>query len=120
PTLATGIIGLATLMAMQALFGILRAKTGIGRILDREPILLMFDGVVVRNGLQKSHFIYDDVRTLLCNAGIGVVDEDLAMILEASRVVSIVRGGVKLEQKMLEDVRGAEELIAPPKQEPRA
>src|SRR5699024_12261429 len=58
PTLATCIIGLATLMAMQALFGILRAKTGIGRILDREPILLMFDGVVVCNGFQKSHFTY--------------------------------------------------------------
>src|SRR5690625_4975918 len=69
PTLATGIIGLATLMAMQALFGILRATTGIGRIIDRKPILLMFDGTIVRNGLQKSHFSYDDVRTSLRNAG---------------------------------------------------
>lgn len=120
PTLATGIIGLATLMAMQALFGILRAKTGIGRILDREPILLMFDGVVVRNGLQKSHFTYDDVRTSLRNAGIGAFGEVQAMILEPSGEVSIVRAGVKLDPKMLEDVRGAEELIAAPKQEPRA
>ena len=120
PTLATGIIGLATLMAMQALFGILRAKTGIGRILDREPILLMFDGVVVRNGLQKSHFTYDDVRTSLRNAGIGAFAEVQAMILEPSGEVSIIRAGTKLDPEMLMDVRGAEELIAAPKQEPRA
>ena len=120
PTLATGIIGLATLMAMQALFGILRAKTGIGRILDREPILLMFDGVVVRNGLQKSHFTYDDVRTSLRNAGIGACAEVQAMILEPSGEVSIIRAGTKLDPEMLRDVRGAEELIAAPKQEPRA
>ncbi|HJG65496.1 MAG TPA: DUF421 domain-containing protein [Corynebacterium stationis] len=119
PTLATGIIGLATLMAMQALFGILRAKTGIGRILDREPILLMFDGVVVRNGLQKSHFTYDDVRTSLRNAGIGAFAEVQAMILEPSGEVSIIRAGTKLDPEMLRDVRGAEELIAAPKQEPR-
>ena len=120
PTLATGIIGLATLMAMQALFGILRAKTGIGRILDREPILLMFDGVVVRNGLQKSHFTNDDVRTSLRNAGIGAFVEVQAMILEPSGEVSIIRAGTKLDPEMLRDVRGAEELIAAPKQEPRA
>ena len=107
-------------MAMQALFGILRAKTGIGRILDREPILLMFDGVVVRNGLQKSHFTYDDVRTSLRNAGIGAFAEVQAMILEPSGEVSIIRAGTKLDPEMLRDVRGAEELIAAPKQEPRA
>src|SRR5690625_5868660 len=107
-------------MTMLDLFGNKRAKTGIGRIMYREFILLKLDGVVVRNGLQKSHFTYDDVRTSLRNAGIGAFAEVQAMILEPSGEVSIIRADVKLDPKMLEDVRGAEELIAAPKQEPRA
>lgn len=118
PTLATGIIGLATLMALQALFGILREKTRFGHLIDREPILLMFDGTIVRNGLQKSHFSYDDVRTSLRNSGIGTFVEVQAMILEASGNVSIIRAGTELDPEMLKDVRGAAELLNAPKQEP--
>ena len=120
PTLATGIIGLATLMALQALFGILREKTRLGHLIDREPILLMFDGTIVRNGLQKSHFSYDDVRTSLRNSGIGTFVEVQAMILEASGNVSIIRAGTELDPEMLKGVRGAAELLNAPKQEPHA
>lgn len=118
PTLATGIIGLATLMALQAFFGLLREKIGIGHIIDRDPILLMFDGTIVSNGLRKSHFSYDDVRTSIRNAGLGSFDQVQAMILEPSGDVSIIRTGTKLDPEILQDVRGAQELLQAPKQEP--
>jgi uncharacterized membrane protein YcaP (DUF421 family) len=118
PTLATGIIGLATLMALQAFFGLLREKIGIGHIIDRDPILLMFDGAIVSNGLRKSHFSYYDVRTSIRNAGLGSFAQVQAMILEPSGDVSIIRAGTKLDPEILQDVRGAQELLQAPRQEP--
>lgn len=118
PTLAVGIIGLTTLMVLEAFFGILREKSGLSHIIDREPILLMFDGVIVTNALRRSHFSYDDVRTSVRKAGIGSFDDVQAMILEPSGEVSIIRAGVKLDPVMLKDVKGARELLEAPTQKP--
>ena len=118
PTLAVGIIGLTTLMVLEAFFGILREKSGLSHIIDREPILLMFDGVIVTNALRRSHFSYDDVRTSVRKAGIGSFDDVQAMILEPSGEVSIIRAGVKLDPVMLKDVKGARELLDAPTQKP--
>lgn len=118
PTLAAGIIGLATLMVLEAFFGILREKSGLGHLIDREPILLMFEGAIVTNALRKSHFSYDDVRTSIRKAGIGKFADVQAMILESSGDVSIIRAGSPLDPEMLKDVRGAKELLEAPAQKP--
>lgn len=118
PTLAAGIIGLATLMVLEAFFGILREKSGLGHLIDREPILLMFEGAIVTNALRKSHFSYDDVRTSIRKAGIGNFADVQAMILESSGDVSIIRAGSPLDPEMLKDVRGAKELLESPAQKP--
>ena len=118
PTLAVGIIGLTTLMMLEAFFGILREKSGLGHIIDREPILLVFNGVIVMNGLRRSHFSYDDVRTSVRKAGIGSFEDVQVMILEPSGDVSIIRTGTTLDLELLKDVRGARELLQAPTQKP--
>ncbi|MFH0410664.1 DUF421 domain-containing protein [Corynebacterium sp. L4756] len=119
PTVAAGIIGLSTLMALEALFGILRDKSGIRRLIDGEPILLIFEGALVTNGLRASHFSRDDVRIALRKSGIGSIEDVRAMILEATGQVSIIRMGATLDLEILKDVRGAKELLDAPPQQPR-
>lgn len=54
PTLAAGVVGMATLLAMQAVFGVLRHSSRLDRILTNLPVLLMADGVVLHHHLRKA------------------------------------------------------------------
>src|SRR5690625_4372414 len=63
PTLATGIIGLATLIAMQALFGIFRTNTGIDHILASDLILFYFDVLLFQPCFLITYILYNHQRT---------------------------------------------------------
>ena len=62
PTLVAGIIGLLTLMAMEALFGMVRDLRGIKATLVGRPQVLVAHGEIIAEQLKKTHVRKADVK----------------------------------------------------------
>ena len=70
PTLAAGVIGLTTLMALEAAFGTIRKVVKWTRFLDRRPVLLVFRGKMVEENLTLAHITKSDIYSAARKAGI--------------------------------------------------
>lgn len=110
PTLAAGLIGLLTLMLLEAAFGTLRRYTGWGRRLDRTPVLVVAEGQMIPANMRRSHVSRTDVYSAVRRAGMGRLDGVQAMILEPTGTLSIIRTGQTLDKELLRNVRGTELL----------
>ncbi len=111
PTLAAGIVGLATLMALEAAFGTVRRYVGWSRFIDRRPILLMFDGVADPGNMRFAHVSEHDIASAIRKAGLGRYQDVQAMILEPTGQISIIKAGLEIDPKVLEDVLGVPEAL---------
>jgi hypothetical protein len=69
PTLVAGVLGMSTLFALQSVFGILRRHRRVDRVLSNLPLLLLANGEVVPEHLQKAKISEDEVRQKLRLAG---------------------------------------------------
>ena len=69
PTLVAGIIGLLTLMAMEALFGMVRDLRGIKATLVGRPQVLVAHGEIIAEQLKKTHVRKADVKHAVRRAG---------------------------------------------------
>lgn len=107
PTLAAGLIGLATLMLLEAAFGTLRRYTGWGRGLSRRPILVVAEGEMNVGAMRSAHVSRTDVYTSLRRAGLGSISQVQAMILEPTGTMSVIRAGQPLDPEVLRGVKGA-------------
>ena len=110
PSLAAGVIGLATLMAMEAVFGAVRSTRGLRALLQGGPVVLVARGEVVEDEMRRTHFSRLDINTVIRRAGIGSLSEVQAIIAEPSGELSVFRIGQPIDAEMLEGVRGAELL----------
>lgn len=110
PTLAAGLLGMATLFALQAVFGVLRRNGHLDRTLSNLPILLMANGTVLYDNLRKAKIIEDELRQKLRLAGIHRYDDVAAVIFERTGAISVLRHGDTIAPGLLTDVRGAERL----------
>lgn len=110
PTLAAGLIGLFTLMLLEAAFGTLRRYTGWGRRLDRSPVLVVADGQLLPVNMRRCHVSRTDVYSAVRRAGLGSLDGVQAMILEPTGTLSVIRTGQPLDRDVLRNVRGADRL----------
>ena len=110
PTLAAGLIGLFTLMLLEAAFGTLRRYTGWGRRLDRSPVLVVADGQLLPENMRRCHVSRTDVYSAVRRAGMGSLDGVQAMILEPTGTLSVIRTGQPLDRDVLRNVRGADRL----------
>lgn len=108
PTLAAGLLGMATLFALQLVFGLLRRSRRLDRALSTLPLLLMADGAVLHHNLRRAQIAEDELREKLRLAGIHRYADVAAVILERAGGISVLRQGERLAPQMLEDVRGAE------------
>jgi uncharacterized membrane protein YcaP (DUF421 family) len=61
PTLAIGLIALATLFTLQALLGLLRQNSAFDRLVHHHPTLLVADGELLRGNMQRVHVVDDEV-----------------------------------------------------------
>ena len=112
PTLAAGLLAMATLFTLQAVFGVLRRNRHLDRTLSNLPVLLMANGTVLQDNLHKAKIIEDELRQKLRLAGIHRYQDVAAVILERTGAISVLRHGETIVPMMLTDVRGAE-LLAP-------
>lgn len=107
PTFAAGLLGMATLFALQAVFGTLRRNKQLDRSLSNLPILIMANGAVLHDNLRRAKLIEDELRQKLRLAGIHRYPDVAAVIFERTGAISILRQGETFAPELLTDVRGA-------------
>lgn len=110
PSLAAGVIGLTTLMAMEAIFGGLRSTRGFRALLQGNPTLIVAHGEILPAALRRTRLTVPDVHALLRRAGVGSLTEVQAVIAEPTGDISVFRVGQPLDRAALEGVVGAELL----------
>jgi uncharacterized membrane protein YcaP (DUF421 family) len=110
PTLAAGLLGMVTLFALQAGFGVVRRNRHLDRALNNLPLLLMVNGAVLPDRLRKAKMVDDELRQKLRLAGVHSYDDVAAVILERTGAISVLRRGETIAPELLGDVRGRELL----------
>lgn len=104
PTLATGVIALVMLFAVQRSLALLRRSRVLSRILTREPVLLVRAGRVRTEGLRLARMSEDDLRQRLRVAGVARLADVGCVVLERNGVVSVLRAGPEPDEWVLADV----------------
>ncbi|WP_293769310.1 DUF421 domain-containing protein [uncultured Corynebacterium sp.] len=112
PTLASGVVGLTTLMVLEAAFGTIRRYVGWSRYIDRRPILLMFAGVVHEDNMRFAHVSESDIASAIRKAGLGRRADVQVMILEPTGQISIIKAGQPLDPGILQGVLGVDDFEA--------
>ncbi len=110
PTLAAGIVGLATLFAMLRLERWILEKDVA--FLASRPILLMAGGEVLPDGLRKARVLDEELYFKLRQAGIRNFSEVAAAILETTGDVTVLRRGQRIDPLLLNRVPGRSRIPA--------
>ena len=110
PTLAAGILGLATLLILQALSGIGRRFGVIRGVVNSPAVVLMAGREILTDNLAKTHVDHDEIIAKLRSAGIRNRDEVACVILESTGQISVIRRGAPIAEEMLVGVIGAERV----------
>ncbi|WP_026534803.1 DUF421 domain-containing protein [Arthrobacter sp. H14] len=117
PTLTAGIIGVATLLAMQAITGRIRQSRRGSAIVSNRPLLLMAGREVLIGNLHHAHMVEDELHAKLRQAGVRATSEVACVILESTGAVSVLHRGELIEPDLLRNVQDAgaipPELIGP-------
>jgi uncharacterized membrane protein YcaP (DUF421 family) len=101
---------MATLLTLQALSGRLRRNPRFDRALSNLPLLLVANGAALTENLRKAKIVDDELRQKLRLAGVHSYDDVVAVILERTGAVSVMRQGETIASDLLSDVRGREAL----------
>lgn len=110
PTLASGIVGLGTLMLLEAIFGAAQSFIGLKHIGGTARVLIAH-GEFVSHNMRRAHLKKTEIYTALRKAGISKLSQVQCVVLEASGGLSIIRTGVDLDPELLGEVIGAELVL---------
>ena len=111
PTLASGVIGLATLVCLEAGFATIRNVLTWSKVIDRRPVLIMYQGTLNEPNMRLAHVSSLDIDSAIRKAGLGRRSDVQAMILEPTGQISIIRAGMEIDPCVLDDVLGFEETV---------
>jgi uncharacterized membrane protein YcaP (DUF421 family) len=110
PTLAAGLIGLATLLALHTVAQrVARSRAGAFLTVDRSVVLMAGNELLMEN-LRRTRVSEEEVWAALRLAGVRNTGEVACVVLESAGDISVIRRGAPLERLMFEAVRGAERL----------
>lgn len=104
PILPSGVLGLATLFTLEAVFGELRTRALGNRILNQAPIALVVDGEILDAALAKAHLSRDELASALRLAGVRHLDEVQLAVFEPHGRVSVMRAGEEPDAELLRAV----------------
>lgn len=107
PTLAAGLIALATLLLLEGAIGMLSRRGRLARIVHNRPVLLMAGDELVLAELRRCHVTVDEVYSQLRRSGVRSHDEVAAVILEPTGELSVLRRGVPVARSLMAGVRSA-------------
>ena len=110
PTLAAGIIGLFTLMLLEAAFGTFRQLVRWSRFIDRKPVLLVYKGELQEDNMHFAHITERDINSAVRKAGLGRRSDVQLMILEPTGQISVIRRGQLVDASVFKDILGAERI----------
>lgn len=111
PTLAIGVVALATFFVTQGLLGLLRQWRVMDRLMNRQPVLLMAGPRLLLDNMRKAHVVEDEIRQVLRGAGIRRLAEVRCVILERNGSVSVLRQDDPVDPWLLADIDGAENQL---------
>lgn len=111
PTLAAGVIGLATLMILEAIFGAVRRFNAVRRTFDARPQVVFAQGQMIERQLKKTHLSRSDIRLAIRRAGIQQMADVQGIILEPTGDLSVYRMGQPIDPELLKGVVGKHFLI---------
>lgn len=93
PTVLTGVVLIGLLYLFNYLISLLRFKNeNLRDVMDNEPILLMRDGKILEENLEKTKVTHDELRGKLREANVLQLSEVRAVILETTGDVSVLHG----------------------------
>lgn len=110
PTLAAGVIGLFTLMLLEAAFGTFRQFVKWSKLIDRRPVLLVYKGELQEDNMAFAHITERDVNSAVRKAGLGRRTDVQLMILEPTGHISVIRRGQLVDASVFKDVLGSERI----------
>jgi uncharacterized membrane protein YcaP (DUF421 family) len=104
-SLLDGLAAAGMLLGCQFLIALGRSRSGLGALVDNEPLLLMRDGEFIDANLRKSRVTRDDVRGKLRAANVFSRADVRAVVLETTGDVSVLHGPRDIDPDLLTDVR---------------
>lgn len=110
PTLAAGIVGLLTLMLIEAVFGEVRKIAGVRRAFDSRPQVVFVHGKIIEEQLRKTHLSKSDVRLAIRRASIPSFEQVQCIILEPTGDLSVFWEGQPIDPNLLRGVAGVDLL----------
>ncbi|MDT0158717.1 DUF421 domain-containing protein [Microbacterium sp. ARD32] len=110
PTLASGVVGLATLFLLEAAFGQVRATARGTRLLNARPVLVLADGAPLSAAMKRMHLTETELNSALRRAGVRARTEVACAIFEPNGHLSIIRYGELIDPGLLHDVIGREHI----------
>ncbi len=111
PTLTGGLVALATLIGLEAVFGVLRQRLPAPKKHRRRaPTVILVDGLVLHAALSATRLSERDLTARLRQMGILSYADLALVVLEDRGGLSVVRAGERIDRAFLADVRGAASL----------
>lgn len=106
PSLAEGVLGLASLFLLQRVVAFLRRSKRIQRWVDNEPRVLVRRGEVREDNLRRCHMTMDDLRAKVREAGLLRMEDVEAAVMETTGRVSVLarREGTEVDDRLLRNV----------------
>ncbi len=110
-TVAMGLVGLGTLFALQFGVAFLRTRADwFSDAVDNAPLLLMAGPEVLHDNLRTANITVDDLRAKLRESGALRRDQVVAVILETTGDMTVLKGDQGLEAWLVDGVRDADRL----------
>ncbi|MFC7376126.1 YetF domain-containing protein [Brachybacterium sp. GCM10030267] len=111
PTLAGGLVAVATLLLLEFTLG--RLRSGLARTFalhGPQASVVMIHGHVLPWRLRHLGVQEEQLLTLLRRAGLHCVQDADLVILEPRGALTIVRRGESIDRRLVQDVRGADSI----------
>lgn len=111
-SIAAGMAALAVLLGVPWGINALRRHVEwFRKLADNEPTLLMLDGEILHDNLDKDQVTVDDLRAKLREANVLQLSEVRAVVLETTGDVSVLHGDADLDDWLLDGVSRHEEHV---------
>lgn len=108
--LASGVLALALLYALQWTVARLRRRGLLGGLVDNRPLLLMAGSQLVEANLRQAGVSPSEVWAALRQAGVLRREDVRAVVLETTGDLSVLSGDGRLDDELLDGVRGGEHV----------
>lgn len=106
PSIAVGGILILGLYAMNYAISFAQKQNGkLEKWVENDPIMLMRDGKILYDNLEKSFVTENELRSKLREANVLQLSKVRAMILESTGDVSVLHGEVEVDEYILTGVR---------------